>query len=177
MGKIKLTEFKGFIYKIKCKDTSINNFYIGSTENMHCRKIRHKHNNKAEKYNFKLYKFMEKNGGFANWEFEIIEERIFRNTYEMLATEITYIINDKPELNSRVGFMCGVEVKKYLSSEVIEIINEMRKDYILQKRKERDNKERILCSCGGSYTYSNKSRHFKTKKHLLFMENTNEEIP
>lgn len=34
-----------------------------------------------------------------------------------------------------------------------------------QKNKERFT-EKIICDCGGSYTLSNKSKHFKTKKHM-----------
>lgn len=29
---------------------------------------------------------------------------------------------------------------------------------------------KIPCQCGGSYTHWNKSRHFKQKKHLHFVE-------
>lgn len=29
----------------------------------------------------------------------------------------------------------------------------------------------IICECGGTYNTYNKSRHFRTKKHLNFIEN------
>ena len=38
----------------------------------------------------------------------------------------------------------------------------------------KENKEKINkkfnCTCGGKYTYVNKTKHFKTKKHLKYLE-------
>ena len=34
-------------------------------------------------------------------------------------------------------------------------------------------KEKLNCECGGKFTYSNKSMHLKSKKHLNFI-NTNQ---
>ena len=56
-----------YIYQIKCKDTEIKDFYIGSTRHFGQRLISHKHASKHNS-NFKLYQFINKNGGWENWE-------------------------------------------------------------------------------------------------------------
>ena len=38
------------------------------------------------------------------------------------------------------------------------------------KKRYDNNKEPINCACGGRYVYRNKSHHFKSKKHLAYME-------
>ena len=53
------------------------------------------------------------------------------------------------------------------------------KEYVYETNKEYndkyylENKEKILkstkCECGGSYHGLNKMRHFRTKKHLVFL--------
>ena len=47
------------------------------------------------------------------------------------------------------------KIKEYVEANK-EKINEMRK-------------EKFTCECGGKYIYANKSHHFKTKKHLKFV--------
>lgn len=59
------------------------------------------------------------------------------------------------------------------------------KMYIIDQQKHNKNyykknkdklKELINCECGGKYRKYNKSKHFKTKKHLKYLENKEEEI-
>jgi hypothetical protein len=40
----------------------------------------------------------------------------------------------------------------------------------------RNRKEKHECECGGKYTHENKSKHFKTKKHIQYTEQQNEEV-
>ena len=50
--------------------------------------------------------------------------------------------------------------------------NERQKIYT-EKNKDKLNEyreEKFNCACGSVYTYCHKSRHFKTKKHLAYME-------
>jgi hypothetical protein len=35
--------------------------------------------------------------------------------------------------------------------------------------------EKFTCSCGGKYTHCSRSRHFKTKIHLKYLEEQTEE--
>ena len=60
------------IYKDGCES------YIGSTVNLHKRKIKHKsncNNQKSKKYNFPVYKHIRENGGYNTFEFEILDGR------------------------------------------------------------------------------------------------------
>ena len=61
-----------------------------------------------------------------------------------------------------------------------ENIDEKREQYRQQYKNHKDerkiyriikNKDKQKCSCGGQYTYQNKSRHFKTKTHQGFIYN------
>ena len=59
---------------------------------------------------------------------------------------------------------------------------ELNKDKLVEKNKDyyNSNKEIIRakyeCACGGKYTHDHKSQHFKTKKHIEYIEQQNEEV-
>jgi hypothetical protein len=59
------------------------------------------------------------------------------------------------------------EHKKKYDKEYYENNKDHRKEY-RENNKEIINKK-INCECGGKYTFSHKTHHFKTKKHLAFM--------
>ena len=61
-----------YIYQIKCKDENIKDSYIGSTKNWESRKNTHKHNS-IHKIKYRLYEFINKNGGWENWEMILLE--------------------------------------------------------------------------------------------------------
>ena len=91
------------VYKIKCRDTNISEFYIGSSINFYRRRYNHTsncNNINARQYNCKLYKFIRDNGGFINWEFEVIKEYKFISKKELTINEQAYGDLLKPELNS-----------------------------------------------------------------------------
>ena len=52
-------------------------------------------------------------------------------------------------------------------------INEKKKEYYENKNTKINEKRRIKieCGCGNVYSYGDKARHFKTKKHNQFLEN------
>ena len=56
--------------------------------------------------------------------------------------------------------------KEYVEANK-EKVKEHKKKYV-EANKEKIN-EKFTCECGGKYIYYNKSRHFKTKKHLKFV--------
>ena len=65
------------IYKIKCKDETIPDLYVGHTFNLKKRTMLHIsscNNPNCKGYNFKLYQVIRSNGGFDNWIFEVVEE-------------------------------------------------------------------------------------------------------
>jgi len=65
------------------------------------------------------------------------------------------------------------EYKKEYRELNQEQIKQQKKEYYKvnqQKIKEKNNKK-FDCECGGKYTFSNKTRHLKSKKHLKYIEN------
>jgi hypothetical protein len=188
---------KGIVYKIYCKDSSITEFYVGSSCDLHQRKITHKsdcNNNNSPAYNYKVYKFIRENGGYDNWDFEILLQVEVDSKEELrLNYEAKYQLDLKPELNVKQE---GRTQKEYIEDNR-EKIRETQKEYkknnkeeISKKQKEyrennkekikqidkkyyEDHKEEILekkrkkcdCDCGGNYTYSGKTMHERTKKH------------
>jgi len=74
-------------YKLQSKNPEITDFYIGSTENFTIRKQLHKsdcNNINYKNYNLKVYIFIRLNGGFENFEFEIIDVIKFTKTDALL---------------------------------------------------------------------------------------------
>jgi len=72
MGRTKPTDYsKLVIYKIRCNDESVLDFYIGSTTCFRTRKSRHKSN--SEKDKSKVYEMIRANGGWENWTMVEIE--------------------------------------------------------------------------------------------------------
>ena len=94
---------KKCVYKLKSKDPTITEFYIGSSMNFHKRKNAHKNNSNNlnfRAYCYPLYMFINVNGGFDNWEFEVIKEFKFITKKELTINEQYYKDLLHPELNS-----------------------------------------------------------------------------
>ena len=188
---------KGIVYKIYCIDSSITEFYVGSSCDLHQRKIRHKtscNNNNSLAYNLKVYKFIRDNGGWNNWDFEILLETEVENNKELkLKYEAKYQLDLKPELNV---IQEGRTPKEYYEDHKEEIkqyyedhkeeIREYQKEYKKNNKEEisktkkqyyEDHKEEILkkrkekysCECGGRYSRDHKTTHERTKKHQDFI--------
>jgi len=116
------------IYKLKCRDKEITEFYIGSTTNFNERKRSHKkfcNNINFREYCFPLYMFINVNGGFDNWEFEVIKEYKFLTREELTINEQAYIELLKPKLNSYNALGINIIKKK----------NTMKKHNIKNNRK------------------------------------------
>ena len=188
---------KGVVYKIYCRDSSITEFYVGSSCDFHKRKSSHKsicNNIKRTEYNFKVYKFIRNNGNWDNWDFEILLETEVDSKEELrLLYEREYIIELQPELNDRIEGRTPKEWREDNKEEIIEYKKEWRennkekikeyyedhKEKINTKNKKyyEDHKEEILqkakekfdCDCGGKYSYSGKTTHERTKKHQDFI--------
>ena len=97
------------VYKLKCKDKEITEFYIGSSIDFNTRKSRHKSNSNnlnRRDYCLPLYMFINVNGGFDNWEFEVIKEYNLISKKELNMNEQYYLDLLKPILNNSnaVGF-------------------------------------------------------------------------
>ena len=141
------------IYRISHKlDYDNNNVYIGSTTNLHRRKIQHKstcisENDKA--YHYKLYEYIRENGGWENFQFIILRVCEDANKKELIKLEQSFIDVYEPTLNTKSASHTKDEWYKK-NKERIKI---QRADYrienreeIIKKKKEyyEKNKEEIL---------------------------------
>jgi hypothetical protein len=148
------------IYKICCKDISINDVYVGHTTNFIQRKNQHKtscYNINNKKYNQYVYEFIRNNGGFENWSMIQIEEHNCKNKRDAEAIEHYWIETLNAKLNSNKPYaMCKEEPHLYKKNWY-----EEKKDYILEKAKENyeENKEQKL-KYQKQYIEENKA-HFK----------------
>jgi len=145
------------VYKIYCKDTSITDVYIGSSKNFVSRKYMHKsycNNENTRYYNFKLYVFIRENGGFDNWEFEVLEEDI-QDKVQALVREKYYIQFFSASLNCRNPFRNDGETKEYHKEYY-----EKNKEEIL----ERQNEKNTCDICGSVISRNYMSKHKKSKK-------------
>jgi len=132
---------KAIIYKIVCKDVSIQDCYVGSTTNLVKRRYNHKTNCKNvsnKKYNYYVYKFIRDHGDFDNFDFVEVEK---------------YDAKDKEDLHRR---------ERYHIEKLCATLNKQ-----MPSRTAKEWKSiRYECDCSGRYTLSHKASHYRTKKHL-----------
>ena len=89
-------------------DTGKNNIYIGTTTNKSVRKYQHKRrcNDPEDKgYNWKVYKYIRKTGGFDNWKMVIIENFPCKNEEELNKRENYWIEYYNSKLNTYNKFL------------------------------------------------------------------------
>jgi len=142
---------KSVIYKICCKDPTIEDIYVGSTTNFTKRKAQHKKNcNNANHkgYNNYKYQFIRDNGGFDNWDMVLIKD-YSTDTKRKLEMEERRVIEElKPTLNKQIPTRTYKEYRED-NKEYIQDINkewyEKNKERILKKQK-----EKITCDKCGS---------------------------
>jgi hypothetical protein len=157
---------KTIIYKIICKDSNINDYYIGHTTNLYNRNAKHKsdcNNEKSKSYNLKVYQFIRNNGGFENWEIIKIEDYPCENKLEALKRE-NYLVKElKSSLNSDIP---GRTDKEYREDNK-EIIAEKKKEY-------REQNKEIIAEKKKEYSENNKEKIAKRSK--IYYEKNKEEI-
>jgi len=103
MPKVDIDYSNTIFYKIYCKDSAIDDLYIGHTTNFVQRKYAHKQgskNNKSSNYNCKLYKTIRDNMGWDNWSMEIIAFHNCDDLYAAKKLEQSYFEDYKATLNS-----------------------------------------------------------------------------
>lgn len=88
------------IYKISCKDTSITDLYVGHTTDFVKRKYAHKRACTNMNMSSKLYKFIRENGGWENWNIQIVNFFNCKDLYEAREKEQEYFIRLNATLNS-----------------------------------------------------------------------------
>jgi hypothetical protein len=103
MQKAEIDYSNTLFYKIFCKDVSITDLYIGHTTNFVQRKSGHKQscvNPKSANHKLKLYNVIRENGGWTNWQMDIIAYHHCKDQYEARTKEQEYFISYNATLNS-----------------------------------------------------------------------------
>ena len=181
-----------YIYKIYCKDKNIKNTYIGHTTNIINRKSFHKCNVENANYldyiEYK-YSFIRDNGGWENWNFEIIEKFSCNNQDEAENKEQYYINKEEHRLNKQNPIRQLSEKehqKKYYEENKLRIReqqnNKYKNDKELQLKAQKrtseyqktKGKEKINCPiCNCLITRNSLSRHKKENKKCIIINKSN----
>jgi len=183
------------LYKLCSNNPLIEDEYVGKSGDFHIRKIAHKsvcNNVKSEGYNYEVYKFIRENGGYDNWDFEILETANLENEKEASNLERYWIEKLKPSLNERLPAQTPEELAEYHKvynrirhRKKMEDPEYRKKKYETNKKRSEDpevkkkeaatKKEQITCVCGAIHTRGGKSQHIKTEKHKEYLKNNPQE--
>jgi hypothetical protein len=150
---------KNIIYKLVCNDLTVKDLYVGHTTAFTNRKRNHKTRcliPTNSKHNLKVYKMIRENGSWDNWSMIEIEKFACKDENEARARERHWY----EELQATMNSLCPI---LYAGEK-----NQYKKDYYIQNKDYHHEKHK--CGCGGCFTTQNKSIHFKTKKHLKYIQ-------
>lgn len=181
MPKNNIDYSKTIIYKICCKDTSINDIYVGHTTQLikrrSCHKMRCTDEN-SKYHNIYVYEFIRKHGGWNNWEIIQIEECNCKNQEEALKRERFWLDELKASLNKVLPTRDKKEYtndnKEHLSNKLKEWRKKNEEHFKHQQKqyyesvKEKRN-EKVNCECGSQIMKVNLKRHIQSKRHQDFM--------
>jgi len=182
------------IYRFYSKNPDIEDDYIGHATDFVKRQTNHKSscNNNSEKnkeYNYEVYKYIRENGGFDNWQFEILVYADLKDKDEAEKLEKHYIKIFKPTLNDNdVGVTPEekAEKKKKYNKKRGEDPEFLKKEVERIKKWVIDNPEiwaetqaasnakrleSYTCICGCSTSKTNEARHHDSIKHKAFLKN------
>jgi hypothetical protein len=165
MPKTEIDYSNTIIYKITCKNQTIKDVYVGHTTNFVQRKHGHKQsclNTKALNHNCKLYEVIRANGGWENWQMEIINFFNCADHYEARKREQEYFISLNATLNS---------IEPFPKPKVVVKNNNKNKD-CLNKINSVEPQICELCNYA-CLDVSNFKKHTKTEKHKLNMKEKN----
>lgn len=136
-------------------------YYVGSTNNLYLRTSLHKSLCKNTKCHTKLYTFMRENGGFDNWDLEIIQTYTdCKSLQELHWHEREYYDIINPELNTLKPCLSQDEKREYAT---------IHHNLYRNKNLERMSKSHD-CLCGGRFTQEQISTHKKSKRHQKYLE-------
>jgi len=158
MPKVEADYSNLVIYKICCKDPTVNDIYIGHTTNFVKRKYQHSRSylncNSHEHYK-KLYVFMRDNGGWENWSMLQVEEFKCNTKREAEAREHFWIERLGATLNCIMPYaMCKEHPVEYKKEWYIE-----NKEHVLYKHKQRyEEKKDIISVYQKEYAEKNKDK-------------------
>ncbi len=159
------------IYKIVCRNISITDLYIGHTTSFKDRKKEHKSRcNKL--YPFPIYKTINDNGGWDNWDMVEIEKFSCADANEARARERYWFEELSARLNARCPTL-NIENKKekakiYLHNYNKSLSPEKKRNKIEYGRVWK--RQKFVCDCGSIISNGCKVRHFKTDKHISYIK-------
>jgi hypothetical protein len=153
------------IYKITCKDTSIQELYVGHTTNFVQRKRAHKQscvNPKSPNHNCKLYSTIRENGGWKNWIMDIVHFFNCNNQCEARTVEQEYFVLLKATLNS-VEPMPSIKIVPKPTIKTVPNMNETL-----------NSPKTYHCELCNLSTCSSKdyNTHLSTRKHKIMTNDT-----
>lgn len=170
MPKVVIDYSNTIIYKITCKDPTIKDVYVGHTTNFVQRKHAHKNASCNEKTNdCKLYQAIRNNGGWNNWNMEIVNFFNCKDHYEARKKEQEYFEILNATLNS-IEPMPKPKFKPEPIAKPIQqpLVKPLPKPVVETDKKSA--KRPIKYSCEKChYNTCNKSdltKHFLTAKHI-----------
>jgi hypothetical protein len=157
-------------YRIKSKNPEIRECYIGSTKDINDRKTKHKYNcNNINDphYNIQLYQFIRSNGGFDEFEFEIIDTITFSKTDRFLHERKLMELYGST-LNTNIANRSKKQYYEEKKEEILEKIKryqETHKEEIKERSKQyyEANKDEI----NRKKKEYNRLRHLKKKQEKL----------
>ena len=131
---------------VELKDYSIykiysdfhDDFYIGSTINLHRRIISHKtscNNKNDHKYNLKIYKTIRENGGWDNWQIVEIDKLINVTSIQARQSEEEWRVKIDAKLNSQRAYISKEDRDNNKKEYLIEY-TKLNKEKIYKQRHE-----------------------------------------
>jgi len=163
----------GHIYKIICQlDSSI--IFIGSTFNELSDKWEnHKFNYKIKNGKYSFHKYFDKYG-IDNFKIMKIKSYNVVRTHlldfkHLRAYETLWVNKSKNCINKRLPF----SPMRYINAKLkAKEYYQENKEKVLEYQKEYREKNTVIinCPCGGTYQERKKNRHYKTKKHIKYVE-------
>lgn len=165
---------KSVIYKLCCKDTTIEDIYVGSTTNFIKRKAQHKttcNNENIDHHNCYKYQFIRDNGGFNNWDMILIKDYPTDSKRNLEMEERRIIEELKPTLNKQLPTRDKkeyIEINKEYFNEINKIYYQNNKEKVVEYLKEyrKINKEK-LTEKNKIYREKNKEKIAEQKKEKI----------
>ena len=166
----------GYLYEIRPLDKSLKMIYRGSTEDFERRTREHIsscYNEKGEKYNIRVYKYIREHGGWDKFEMVKIatvgckDKRELETEYERAIIEAIpkeFRLNDKIPGRTRTEW-----IKEKMKDPVW---REKRKDPVWKERMREWKKQKYTCGCSPDkeITRGYKARHETSSKHQKWLE-------